>query len=326
VRGSSVEEYGAPLFVAWQLTNRCSAQCIACCEESGPEHAWADELTRTEALELAERVVAAGVPYVAFGGGEPLGVPHCWEVLELLSAAGVALKLETDGLRIDDAAADRLAALEVECVQISVDGVSAATHERMRPGSNFRAAIAAIERLVARGRAPQCVFVPSRINIHEALAAFELARSLGCEAFVTGPLMRIGRAAANWDRIACSDEDWDQAAQALQERSRSESKIRLAVYPWDIITEMERRLASPQAMLLVVPNGRVKLLNALPFAVADLRQDSLSQAWRAYRDGWRAPEVRAFIGACRKHPDLLRHANATWAIGAGNHEAVGRPI
>jgi hypothetical protein len=29
---------------------------------------------------------------------------------------------------------------------------------------------------------------------------------------------------------------------------------------------------NPQAMLLVVPNGKVKLLNALPFAPADLRR------------------------------------------------------
>ena len=36
-------------------------------------------------------------------------------------------------------------------------------------------------------------------------------------------------------------------------------------------------------MLLVVPNGKVKLLNALPFAPADLRRDSLAHAWQAYK-------------------------------------------
>ena len=40
-------------------------------------------------------------------------------------------------------------------------------------------------------------------------------------------------------------------------------------------------------MLLVVPNGKVKLLNALPFAPADLRRDSLRDAWQAYRAAWR---------------------------------------
>ena len=315
MEGRSVDEYAAPLFVAWQLTNRCGGRCIACCEESGPDKAWGDELSRQEALSLAQQIAAADIPYVAFGGGEPLGVPHCWEIFERLAQAGVALKLETDGRSLDDEAAKHLVDLSPQCVQISVDGATAATHERVRPGSSFGATIAAIERLSARGCAAQLVFVPTRFNIHEAIPAFELAAALGCEAFVTGPLMRIGRAAQAWDRIACSETEWQSTVQGLKERAEALSApTRLSIYPWDIQAEMERRRNSPQAMLLIVPNGKVKLLNALPFAPADLRRDSLAQAWEAYRNAWRSPEVAEFITACRADPGLLRHANETWPM------------
>jgi MoaA/NifB/PqqE/SkfB family radical SAM enzyme len=317
MRGRSVDEYRAPLFLAWQLTNRCSARCIACCEESGPDKAWDDELRRNEALDLARRIADSGIPYVAFGGGEPLGVPHCWDLFDILAAAGIALKIETDGSRIDAAAADRLAALSVDCIQISVDGATAATHERVRPGSSFDAAIASIERLVARGCAPQFVFVPTRHNLREIVAAFDLAVDLGCSAFVTGPMMRIGRAATDWDRICCSGDEWVRAVAALRARAAAGSAaISLSIYPWDIVTEIETRLEHPQAMLLVVPNGKVKLLNALPFSPADLRTDSLDNAWQAYRDAWRATEVRDFVMQCRSDPALLRHANETWAMAA----------
>jgi len=315
MEGRSVDEYRAPLFVAWQLTNRCAARCINCCEESGPDKAWADELRADEAAELARQMISFGVPYVAFGGGEPLGVAHCWELFELFSGAGVAVKLETDGQRIDESAADRLAELRLQCVQISLDGATASTHERVRPGSSFAAASGAIKRLVERGLAPQLVFAPNRFNLHEIVATFDLAVELGCSAFVTGPLMRIGRAAADWDRISCSDEQWQRAVDALHERAAaSNAGIALSIYPWDIVTEMERRLESPQAMLLVVPNGRVKLLNALPFSPADLRSDSLEQAWDAYRRAWRSAEVRDFVSGCRADLRRLRHANATWPL------------
>jgi MoaA/NifB/PqqE/SkfB family radical SAM enzyme len=254
-----------------------------------------------------------------------LGAPHCWRLFELLSDAGVAIKLETDGQRIDDAAADRLAQLALQCVQISVDGASAATHERVRPGSNFAVVLAAVKRMVTRGQAPQLVFVPTRLNLHEIVATYELAANLGCSAFVTGPLMRIGRAAADWNRIACSDDDWRRAADALRERANSiGTKMALSIYPWDIVTEMERRVEHPQAMLLVVPNGKVKLLNALPFSPADLRRDSLEHAWQAYLDAWRLTEVREFIAGCRADPGRLRHANETWpvALSARNRLSV----
>ena len=313
--GRAVAEYRAPLFLAWQLTNRCGARCVTCCEESGPDKAWPDELTRAEALELGRRIVTSGIPYVAFGGGEPLGVSHFWELAELLAASGVALKIETDGSHIDDAAAARLARLKVQCVQVSVDGATAATHERVRPGSSFDAATGAIRRLAVRGLAPQLVFVPTRWNIGDAVGTYELAVDLGCSTFVTGPLMRLGRAAADWDRLACPERDWQEAVRALRDHAKSRAAAtELSIYPWDILAELEQRLASPQAMLLVVPNGKVKLLNALPFAPADLRRDSLEEAWNAYREAWRSREVRGFIEACRSDPSLLRHANETWTL------------
>ena len=48
--GRSVAEYRAPLFLAWQLTNRCRARCLTCCEESGPELGWPDEMSHAQAL------------------------------------------------------------------------------------------------------------------------------------------------------------------------------------------------------------------------------------------------------------------------------------
>ena len=98
-RGASVGDYRAPLFLAWQLTNRCAARCLHCCEDSGPDRAWTNELTKEESLRIARDTVACGVPYAAFGGGEPLGVPHVWAVLEVLADGGVELKIETDGPR-----------------------------------------------------------------------------------------------------------------------------------------------------------------------------------------------------------------------------------
>ena len=319
MQGRSVDEYARapfPCLAAHQSMQRALHRLLRGIRARQGVARRADP--RRGARPRASASSDAGIPYVAFGGGEPLvGAALLGDLRARSTAAGVALKIETDGSRIDDAAADRIAALAVQCVQISVDGATAATHERVRPGSSFAAAIAAIERLVARGLPPQFVFVPTRLNLHEIVPAFDLAVSLGCSAFVTGPLMRIGRAALAWDatsRAPTTHGSARSSALARARRNRATRESTSSIYPWDIVTEMETRLESPQAMLLVVPNGKVKLLNALPFSPADLRRDSLETAWHAYRDAWRSIEVRDFVGRCRSEPALLRHANETWAV------------
>ncbi len=314
-RGASVGDYQAPLFLAWQLTNRCSCRCLHCCEESGPDKGWADELSREQALSLARQIAELGVPYVAFGGGEPLGVPHVWEVFEILKAGGVEIKIETNGLLIDEAAADRLKELAVACVQVSVDGAVAGTHERLRPDGPFSGALDSLSRLSRRGLEPELVFIPTSLNVAEAARVYDLAASRGARTFVTGPLMRLGRAALAWDSLAPSPEAWREAVAALQERARrSGDRPRLAVYPWGIQHEMATRAESPQAMTLVVPNGRVKLLNALPFSVADLKKESLAQAWPKVAAAWRNPVVLDFVARAQGDPSLLRHANECWDL------------
>ena len=74
------------------------------------------------------------------------------------------------------------------------------------------------------------------------------------------------------------------------------------------------RLEHPQAMLLVVPNGKVKLLNALPFAAGGPAPRVSRGAWNAYREHGAHRKSAQFIERCRAEPGLLRHANETWAM------------
>jgi MoaA/NifB/PqqE/SkfB family radical SAM enzyme len=316
-RGASVADYAAPLFLAWQLTNRCTSRCLHCCEESGPDKAWKDELTREQALDLARQIAAMGIPYVAFGGGEPLVVPHVWEVFEILAAGGVELKIETNGLFIGEAEADRLKSLNAACVQISVDGATARVHEALRPESAWKGAWDSIDRLAARGLEPELVFIPTRLNVEDAAAVYDMAAARGVRTFVTGPMMRLGRAALAWETLAASEQQWERAAAALRARAKATGdRPRLALYPWGIQQEMLTRARSPQAMTLVVPNGRVKLLNALPFAVADLKKERLAQAWPKVGAAWASDVVQDFVRRAQTDARLLVHANECWDVEA----------
>ena len=311
-------DYHAPLFLAWQLTNNCTGRCLHCCEESGKDFIWKDEMNREQSLSLTRQIVENGIAYVAFGGGEPMGSPYVWEIFETLAKGGVEIKIETNGLDLDEKACDRLKAMNIACVQISIDGAVAATHEKLRPGSGYRPAWDAIDRLVTRGLEPELVFIPTRFNVKEAVDVYEQAAKRGIRTFVTGPMMRLGRAAAAWDSLACSDADWAEAVMGLKTAAAALKGPRLAVYPWGIQQEMKTRAESPQSMVLVVPNGRAKLLNALPFAVADLKTESLASAWPKVGAAWRSKDVQDFVARAQADAGLLRHANECWDLAASS--------
>ncbi len=312
-RGARIVDYSAPLFLAWQLTNRCTSFCLHCCEESGPDKAWKKELSKEEALSLSRQIVELGIPYVAFGGGEPLFVEHVWDVFEILSRGGAQIKIETNGLAIDKATVKRLKGLGISSIQISVDGSTPEIHQRVRPNSSWEKAVESLRALSEAGLEPEFVFVPNQLNLDDAVSAYELAHSLGVRLFVTGPMMRLGRAAAAWDRLSVSDEAWQKTLQKIKERAEVlGNKVKISAYPWDIRREAMVRLQNPQSMVLVVPDGKVKLLNALPFYASDLKKETLKAAWDKAIKAWQSPIVKKFVERMQEDPALLLHANECW--------------
>ena len=80
------DDLGAPLYIAWQITNECNLACLHCIEESGPGKAFRDELSEAQVFSVLEQIVDAEVPYLSFSGGEPMLHPLFFEMVEYVCA------------------------------------------------------------------------------------------------------------------------------------------------------------------------------------------------------------------------------------------------
>jgi MoaA/NifB/PqqE/SkfB family radical SAM enzyme len=309
-----IDHLRAPLFVSWQITRDCDLCCLHCCTESAPGKRLGDELDAAEALKLADEIVRSGVPYVMLCGGEPLVVPHFLTLADALGQAGVHLKIETNGQRLDAQVADRLARLPIRSVQISLDGDTQDVYERQRPGASLAKAHAACRAARDAGLPLEVTFAPTRLNIHEAERVIERARALGAFRFNTGRLMRIGTAARLWEKLEPSEAQYREFRRVLQRLTRAlEGELELCYVPFDIEEGLRGSLQTPPATLLVLPNGWVKVAAALPQICADLRRNTLLEAWEAYRNAWRSDTVLAAVR--RAVADSSRHAQAnTWQL------------
>ena len=311
---SWIDQLTAPLLVSWQITRDCDLCCLHCCTESAPGRRMPDELDADEAMRVAEQIIHERVPYVMLCGGEPLIAPHFLRLAERLGKAGIQLKIETNGQRLDAELARRLASLPIRSVQVSLDGDSQDTYERQRPGGSLAKAHAACRAVRDAGLPLEVTFAPTRLNIDEAEKVVERARSLGAFRFNTGALMRIGTAARLWERLEPSAQQY-AAFRALLDRLAADlrEELEICYTPFTLEEGLNQSLETPPATLLVLPNGWVKVAAALPQICADLRRSSLGEAWEAYRSAWRSDTVHELVR--RAAVDPSRHARANlWQV------------
>ena len=308
IQGSSFSDFEAPLFIAWQLNSACNLDCLHCCEEAG--HSMPDELDSVEVMDFCRQIVELKIPYVAISGGEPLLHNDFLKISEFIRSHGISLKVETNGVLIDDAMARRFAELEFRSVQISVDGATAESFEKLRIHGDWQKSIDACNRLVKAGVTTEIVFVPTKFNIHETADVIDMAHEMGVYGFYTGKIMRIGRAAQNWDILCPSEQEYEKFFKVLkQKQTQYDGLMKVYYYPFDVIEELKYRLEHPSASLLVIPNGKVKLIGPLPFICGDLRRHSLAEIWQRYQEAWKQPQVIDFTQKVIDNNELLKEAN-----------------
>ena len=292
----STGDLGAPLYVAWQITNECNLACMHCIEESGPGKAFKDELARDEVLAVIDQMTALEVPYVSFSGGEPMVHPHFFAMVERFCAGGGQLKIETNGHYLTPENCARMRDLGVKAVQVSLDGASRSTFNRMRVRGEFDTAVDGTRNLHKAGVPIEVNFSPTRFNVHEIGAAVDLAHELGAYSFYTGRTMYTGNAVKTWGKLAPSEEQYEVFFRTLHEKTEEyRGRMRVHFHEMGLLEELRYRLQHPAALLILLPNGLVKLINALPFICGDLRRQSLGEIWAHFQRAWQDPRVAQFV-------------------------------
>lgn len=296
-------DLGAPLYVAWQVTNECNLACLHCIEESGPGKAFPDELTAAQVFRVLEQVMEHRVPYLSFSGGEPMLHPLFFEMAEYVCSRGGELKIETNGHSLAPENCARLKQLGVKAVQVSLDGASRETFNRMRVRGDYDRTIEGIRNLRAAGVPIEINYSPTRFNIHEIGTAVDLAYELGAYSFYTGPTMYTGNAVKTWHLIEPSPDQYREFFAVLHEKSTEyRRRMRVHFHEMGLLEELRYRLHHPAALLIVLPNGLVKLINALPFVCGDLRTQSLAEIWDNFQRAWQDPRVAGFVEDLATNP------------------------
>ena len=85
----------------------------------------------------------------------------------------------------------------------------------------------------------------------------------------------------------------------------------LTMHRWHFAFTITYHYIFPQltmglALLIVLPNGLVKLINALPFICGDLRTQTIEQVWANFQRAWSDPRVVDFVDDLARDPGRTR--------------------
>lgn len=175
-----------PLSMQWDLTWRCDHKCVHCylVDRRQPE------LSVAEAERILDELAAAGVMSILFSGGDPFLRPDAVDILQAARDRDFDLKINTHGNFIDDALADRLAAMGVHRVSISIYSDAAPDHEAITliPGSHQKSVDAA-KRLIARGVSVNLKTPVMLHNRHSWHRVGDLAEAIGATWEIDGHIV-----------------------------------------------------------------------------------------------------------------------------------------
>jgi len=164
------------------LTEGCNLACRHCW--LAPKLDATGNHYPTLPIELFETAIREAKPLglstVKLTGGEPLLHPHFTHLLKIVRREELGLRIETNGLLCSPEIAAEIAKSPKRFVSVSIDGVDAATHERIRGiQGSFQAALQAVENLAAAGIRPQIICTLMRSNAGQVDTMVSMAEKVG---------------------------------------------------------------------------------------------------------------------------------------------------
>ena len=135
----------------------------------------------------------------------------------------------------------------------------------------------------------------------------DAAYLLGAEKITTGPFSYMGRGILNEEELDLTVEERQQVY-AISNRKMHEYKGRMQVaVSSEEVLGLRTKLIEPNGVVLVRPNGDVKIDCVAPFKIGNVRTSSVKDIWNNIgRNVWEHPRLIEYVKSIKSYDDLLK--------------------
>jgi len=269
-------------YFQWHITHACNLRCVHCYQDDYESHTPEEKLFRL-LDQYTDFVKDKNLrPQINLTGGEPLSHPAFFALAGEIRRRGYRLGVLTNGTLIDDACAERLAALKPVFVQISIDGTRE-IHDAIRGEGNFDRAMRGIDLLKKHGVKVLVSFTAQKSNYRcfEELAKICVKHKvdkLWWDRVVTDtPDMT--------ERLALSTEQFKEITLTAQRLRKKYRRIG-GKSPISTSRALQSEKLSPgdcyicsagRNLIIALANGDVMPCRRLPFVIGNAFEEPLSE-------------------------------------------------
>lgn len=181
------------------ITNRCNLNCCHCLPESRLDET-TFPVSSIKIKGLIEEFVHIGVKEICLTGGEPLLHPDWFDILSFACRQPGLNKvhLQTNATLLTQVDIDAICSLDAKglVIQVSLEGATAQTNDRVRGAGSFDRILGGLRLLTHADLGHQIVvaFTEMAHNFEEIPKLMKLLYEFGVGSFITGTLVMGGRA------------------------------------------------------------------------------------------------------------------------------------
>lgn len=270
--------YNGFFTLQWHITHRCNLRCSHCYQDdySAFSSRKSLEAVLNQYSRLLEEYGFKG--YLNITGGEPLAHPDLFWLLEEAGNRGITTAVLTNGTLIGRREAAELKRLDVDYVQVSLDGLRE-THDKIRGEGSFDLAIRGIRELKAQGIYVTIAFTAQRENYKELNRLADFCNNLGADKLWFDRVVIPKEEDKN--NLSLSSKEYSALCRKASRLNR-QGKISCA-RALQFIPCKEKNIYSCNAgsrLLAILADGTVMPCRRLPVEVGNVTQNELLTIYR----------------------------------------------
>jgi len=319
---SSHKDKDNNFYFQWHITNKCNLRCSHCYQD---DYTNSLDMSLKELKNIADKLFYALSKWgkkgdISITGGEPFISKNLFPFLEYLDSSEEISNLDilSNGTFITDEIANRLKSFrKLKCIQISLDGASSETHDRIRGPGNFEKEIKGIRILISNWIDVKVMFTLQRSNIKDIPSLIDLAIKEKVSGLTIERVIPMGSAKNAKDSLLSPIEIQD-TFQYISDRADLEyekgTQLRILKYrPLWMNIDPSRAKAESNTVsykelgaacsigldgLTILPDATVLPCRRLPISIGNLKRDSLEKIWFTSDLLWQIRDKHNLKGKC----------------------------